>query len=106
MKLPAPLAAYFAAVNGHDADRTALCFAPDATVHDERQDRVGREAIRTWAEETGRRYRHSVDVLACDPDTGRAIVTGRVTGDFPGGPIELRYRFTLADGLIHRLEIG
>lgn len=104
--LPPPLDTYFTAVNAHDADRIALCFAPDAVVHDEREDRIGRAAIRTWADETGRRYRHSVEVLAGESAAGGVSVTGRVSGDFPGSPIELRYDFTLSDGLIRRLEIG
>ena len=103
--LPPPLDTYFAAVNAHDAG-IALCFAPDAVVHDEREDRIGRVAIRAWADETRRRYRHSVEVLACATAAERVSVTGRVSGDFPGSPIELRYDFTLSDGLIRRVEIG
>ena len=104
--LPPPLEAYFRAVNAHDADGIAACFTADAVVRDERQDQVGRDAIRAWADETGRRYRHTVDLLACAAEAGRTVVTARVTGDFPGSPIELRYFFGLADGLIHELKIG
>lgn len=104
--MPAPLGAYFPAVNAHDADRIAACFAEDAVVHDERPDRVGREAIRAWADETGRRYRHTAKVLSVEAAADRSVVTARVTGDFPGSPIELRYVFTLANGLIRGLEIG
>jgi hypothetical protein len=104
--LPPPLEVYFRAVNAHDADRIAACFTADAVVRDERQDQVGRDAIRAWADETGRRYRHTVDLLACAAEAGRTVVTARVTGDFPGSPIELRYFFGLADGLIHELKIG
>jgi len=32
-------------------------------------------------------------------------VTARVTGDFPGSPVELRYGFTLEGASIARLEI-
>ena len=32
-------------------------------------------------------------------------VTARVTGDFPGSPVDLRYRFTLEGATIARLEI-
>ena len=104
--LPPPLDTYFAAVNAHDADRIALCFGPDAVVHDEREDRIGRVAIRAWADETGRRYRHTAEVLSVEAGADRTVVTARVAGDFPGSPIELRYLFTLAGGLVHGLEIG
>jgi hypothetical protein len=34
-----------------------------------------------------------------------AVVTARVTGDFPGSPVELRYGFALEGNRITRLEI-
>ena len=36
----------------------------------------------------------------------RGVVTGRVSGNFPGSPVDLRYVFTLEDGKIARLEIS
>jgi hypothetical protein len=33
-------------------------------------------------------------------------VTGRVTGNFPGSPVDLRYRFRLDHGLVASLEIA
>ena len=33
-------------------------------------------------------------------------VTARVTGDFPGSPVDLRYRFRLEGAAIARLEIA
>jgi len=36
---------------------------------------------------------------------GEATVDARVTGDFPGSPVELRYRFRLEDDRIARFEI-
>lgn len=103
---PPPLDAYFRAANGQNADAVAACFAADAVVHDERQDKVGREAIRAWADETGRRYRHTAEVLSVEAGADRTVVIARVTGDFPASPIELRYAFTLANGHISGLEIG
>ena len=34
------------------------------------------------------------------------LVTGRLTGNFPGGTADLRWRFTVAGDLIRRLEIA
>ena len=104
--LPPPLDAYFSAANAHDADGVAACFATDAVVHDEHQDQVGRDAIRAWADETGRRYRHTAEVRAVETEGDRTTVTAKVSGNFPGSPIELRYGFTLANELVRRLEIG
>ena len=36
----------------------------------------------------------------------RHLVTGRLDGDFPGGTAVLKFDFTLADGLISRLQIA
>jgi hypothetical protein len=33
-------------------------------------------------------------------------VTNHLEGDFPGGVVDLRYRFVLAGGLIAELEIA
>src|SRR5438045_1757124 len=54
--LPSAVTRYFAAANRFDAALAAECFATDATVHDENRDYVGRDAIRSWTEETSRKY--------------------------------------------------
>jgi ketosteroid isomerase-like protein len=106
LKLPEPLDEYFAAANAHDADRVAVCFAEDAVVRDEGRDIHGRDAVRAWAEETSRKYRHRADVLGVEELANRTIVTAHLRGDFPGSPIDLRYGFKLANGRITGLEIG
>ena len=45
LKLPPPVVDYFAASNADDADRLAATFAPEARVHDEKEDHVGRAAV-------------------------------------------------------------
>jgi len=105
-KLPEPLSGYFAAANAHDPDRVADCFAADAVVHDEGLDIRGRDAIRAWAETTSRKYHHRTDPSAVEEVAGRTVVTARVTGNFPGSPIDLRFHFKLAGRQIAGLEIG
>jgi hypothetical protein len=106
LSLPEPIAAYFAAQNAHDVDAMLAAFAPQARVHDERQDLTGLAAIRAWIEETTHKYRPSVTPIDIDQMDGLSIVKVRVAGTFPGSPIELRYRFRLEGGLIAGLEIG
>ena len=106
VKLPQPVGAYFAAANAHDADRVADCFAADAVVRDEGVDSRGRDAVRDWAETTSRRYRPQAEVLAVAEVADRIVVTARVAGDFPGSPVDLRYRFQLAGRQIAGLEIS
>lgn len=106
LKLPEPLGDYFAAANAHDPDRVAACFAADAVVRDERLDIRGRNAVRAWAEKTSHKYRPRADVVAVEEVADRIVVTAHVAGDFPGSPIDLRYRFMLAGRQIAGLEIA
>jgi len=101
IELPEPIAAYFVGTNNHDTDAMLAPFADGAIVKDEGQERRGLAAIQEWLEETTRKYRPTVAVT----DVAETAVTGRVSGNFPGSPINLRYAFTLAGGKIVRLEI-
>ena len=58
-----------------------------------------------WIEHATRKYRVTVEVKDVARDGGRDIVSGVVSGDFPGSPAALRYAFTLAGTKITRLEI-
>ena len=83
------------------------CFSDTAIVHDEGRERRGRDAIRAWTQETDRKYHPKtevLDVVTVAADT--VLVTGRVSGTFPGSPVDLRYAFTLEGDKIARLQIG
>ena len=105
IKLPESVAAYFAATNAHDVDAMLALFAETAFVKDEGQDRHGLAAIREWMEEAVKKYRFTVEVLGLTEANGMQVVTGRVSGTFPGSPVDLRHFFTLAGKKITRLEI-
>lgn len=104
--LPIPIAKYFEAKNAHDVDAMLAAFSEQASVRDEGHDMDDRLAIRDWMEETTRKYRVAVAPTAVDRSDAQAIVTASVSGTFPGSPIELRYRFTIAGEKIIHLEIG
>ena len=104
--LPEALNEYFAAANARDPDRAAACFAEDAIVRDEGREIHGRGNIRAWAERTGRIYHYSARVTGVEQTADHTVVTAHLKGDFPGSPIDLHYRFRLAQGRIARLEIG
>lgn len=104
--LPKPLAEYFAAANAGDAAGVAACFAEDAQVYDEGREITGRAAIRTWAEETQRKYSFQSKPLSIKQLENHTIVVAHLTGDFPGSPINLSYRFKLTGTQITAVEIG
>ncbi len=105
-KLPGPVAAYVDGANAQDAHAVAACFNEDAVVRDEGRERHGIAAIRDWVEEVSAKYRPIVDILDVAERDGKTIVTGRVSGNFPGSPINLRYAFVLQGKKIDRLEIA
>ena len=105
LNLPGPVATYLAAVKARDADMLALCFADDAQVHDEDHDYRGLNAIKSWKRETDAKYRYVAEPLAVLVDGNIVRLRARLTGDFPGSPVELDYTFTLANDKIISLEI-
>ena len=105
LDLPAPVAAYFAADTA-GAEAVARCFTDGAVVIDERQEYRGRSAIARWKAEASAKFRYTVDRLGAHVSGNQTTVTGRVTGDFPGSPVDLQYRFTLEGDKIARLEIA
>jgi ketosteroid isomerase-like protein len=103
--LPDAIAGYIASANAHDTQAVAAWFTPDAVVKDEGQDRRGLAAITAWKEEVTRKYRPLTQPLGAETTGEKTVVRARVSGDFPGSPVELRYAFTLHGGKIARLEI-
>jgi hypothetical protein len=104
-KLPEPLAAYFSAHNNHDVDAMIGLFAEGATVKDEGQEKRGIPAIRKWMEESNAKHSVTVAVINVAETAANTTATGRVSGNFPGSPVELRFIFTLGQAKITRLEI-
>jgi hypothetical protein len=102
--LPPPIAAYFA-TDMADGNAIARCFSESAVVIDERHQHRGRPAIARWSAEAMAKYHYTSEPLGVDVSGPEVTVTARVTGDFPGSPVTLRYRFTLAGASIARLEI-
>ncbi|MFY0635299.1 MAG: nuclear transport factor 2 family protein [Vannielia sp.] len=102
--LPGPIAGYFAADNaGGDV---AAHFTPEGVVIDEGATHRGAAEIGAWKQAAQAKYNYRSEVTGVEADGSGYLVTCHVTGDFPGGEVDLRYRFTLAGGQIARLEIA
>ena len=102
--LPPPIAAYFAADRA-DAAAVAACFTDDAIVTDEGKTHRGRAAIAAWKSGTSTQYSYTSTPIAIADADGRTVVTCHLVGNFPGGEIDLRHIFAIADGKIAALEI-
>jgi hypothetical protein len=105
IELPAPIRDYFDSANVANIDGMIAPFADVAIVVDEGTERSGRHAIREWMEET-RKYGARATPERIDESAGLSAVTALVSGNFPGSPIHLTYRFRLDRDRIVRLEIG
>ncbi|PYL15484.1 MAG: polyketide cyclase [Verrucomicrobia bacterium] len=103
--LPKPIALYVAAENSGDGNLFDQCFAEDAVVRDEGKTIDGLAAIKKWKAETKKKYQHTVEPLKLVDKDGKAIVTNRLTGNFPGSPIELEFVFIVRGDKIVSLEI-
>ena len=105
LNLPEPVAAYFDA-DQRDGEAVARCFTQQAIVRDEGRTHQGPEAITAWKTAASVKYRYTSKPFAVEQKDGWCIVTSRLTGNFPGSPVDLRYRFRLERGRIARLEIA
>ena len=104
LNLPTPIAAYFAAETS-DGEAVARCFIENAAVKDEGHTYSGLAAIKRWKAETSRKYTYTSEPIASEERDGKTVVTSRLTGTFPGSPVELRFFFKLDGDRIASLEI-
>jgi hypothetical protein len=104
ISLPKPIAAYFNADSG-GGEAVSQCFTEYAVVKDEGQTHSGRVAIKKWKTDTSAKYQYTSEPFACEEKDGKIVVTSRLTGNFPGSPVDLRFFFKLEGDKIASLEI-
>ena len=105
MNLPPVIPRYIDASNAHDVSAIVDCFAADAVVGDENAMRYGKIDIRRWATETIEKYKFQFKPLSVDERGAETILSVEVSGPFPGSPVTLDYRFTIANDKIQSLII-
>jgi ketosteroid isomerase-like protein len=105
LNVPEPVAAYLAAEDAKDSDALSRCFTEDGIVHDEGRDYRGRDSIRQWKQEVDTKYRYVLQTVNAQTQRDKVTVRARVTGEFPGSPVELDHIFKLSGDKIASLEI-
>ena len=105
LQMPEMIAGYFAADRKGEAQAIAASFTSDAIVIDEGNRYVGRDAIREWMANASTQYQYTVEPFDLIEDDGHVVVTSHLVGNFPGSPVDLRYRFMLDGDQISQLEI-
>ena len=107
LNLPAVVAGYLRAADASDTDALIACFTEDAEVTDEGRTWRGLAEIRRWWMGPANQYQYTVKVRGGQRIGGdRYVARIRLTGNFPGRIADVRYRFTLRDGLISLLKIA
>jgi SnoaL-like domain len=105
LNVPKPVQDYLAAEQAKDAERLSLCFTENGVVHDEGHEYRGRAAIWQWKEAADQKYRYTMEPLSAQTQGCDVTVRARLTGDFPGSPVELIHLFKLSNDKIASLEI-
>jgi ketosteroid isomerase-like protein len=105
LDVPRPVAAYLAAEAAKDAAAISCCFTEDGSVYDEGHDYRGRDSIRQWKQEADTKYRYVLQPIDAHNHGDKVTVRARLTGEFPGSPVELDHIFRLSNDKIASLEI-
>jgi hypothetical protein len=107
--LPPPIAAYIAATNAFDIEGFMSSFADGALVNDHRNEFVGLEAIRDWAQREIIGDRVTMEPVDATNRGSGVAVTARINGNFDRtglpNPLLLAFYFTIDDARIVQLVI-
>ena len=107
MDIPPAIERYFESDSRRDVETILGLFTGDAMVVDDGRTWQGPADIRAWQLGPASRYVYTVTLFGIEATGGETYVAScRLDGNFPGGSAELRFRFTLSEDLIQRLEIG
>src|SRR5436190_18523637 len=105
-QIPETIETYFRASNADDIDGLVSCFLTDAIVIDENETHRGAAAIKDWSINVRKKYEFKAEVLRAIQKPGAVVVTAKLSGTFPGSPVDLDFKFALKGNQISSLEIG
>ncbi|HEV2378119.1 MAG TPA: nuclear transport factor 2 family protein [Streptosporangiaceae bacterium] len=105
-ELPDIITSYLVAHRARDIDVAMRGYAPGATVTDEGKTYHGPAEIRAWLSRSASEYTYTSQVTSA-AKTGEHDydVLHHLEGNFPGGTVDLHFRFRLSNGTITRLVI-
>jgi hypothetical protein len=102
LTMPPPLALF---QRGRQSDIDALEPASPRCRGPDEGRRAWTRGNQAWKLAARAKYRYHVEPLSALREGATATVIARVAGSFPGSPVELTYRFDLADGKVASLAI-
>lgn len=107
MTLPDAIDRYLQAQDRGDDPAVLATLAPGATIVDDGHRFEGHDEIEAWLTGAANEFTYTrtlVSAEATGADTW--TIVNHIEGNFPGGTVDLRYRFTLADDRITELVIA
>lgn len=105
-ELPPTVRGFLDAHAARDVDTAAKAFTADAVVTDQDETFRGTEEVVRFLRESGSEFTYTTELVGAARAGREWVATVHLEGDFPGGAVDLRYRFTVDAGLISRLRIG
>ena len=106
-QLPVPILGYLAAHEARDAEAALPAFTPTAVVVDDGATYRGTDEIRGFLSKAGSQFTYTTTLVAAErTDKAHWVATNRLEGNFPGGVVDLRYRFTMEGDRIAELVIA
>jgi hypothetical protein len=105
-QLPELILDYLVAHEARDLDTAVGFYTEDATVNDEGTVYRGRQQIRDWLIASVSEYTFTIELTGARRiDDEHYVAIHHVEGNFPGGVVDLQFRFELRDGRISQLTI-
>ena len=105
--LPDVIARYQEAHDRRDTEAALDTFAVNAIVRDDGHEYRGTAEIRDWLSRASVEFTYTRTLItAGNLDANTWLVTNRVEGNFPGGVVDLQYRYVLDDLMIQELDIA
>jgi hypothetical protein len=105
--LPDVIQRYQRAHDDRDTSAALATFSACAAVTDDGATVRGHDQIRHWLEKAASEFTYErtlLEVSSTGPDEW--LVSNNISGNFPGGTVDLTYRFTLDEDLIQQLVIA
>ncbi|MEU2351167.1 nuclear transport factor 2 family protein [Modestobacter sp. NPDC049651] len=104
---PAVVGDFLTASTARDVDRALAALTPDAVVVDDGSTHRGTDEIADWLRRAASEYRYSSTLTGVERvDDEHWVTTHHLEGDFPGGVVDLRYRFTLSGDRVAEVVIA
>jgi ketosteroid isomerase-like protein len=103
--LPDTIKTFMTALDAREVDQALATLTTDAVVTDEGHDYKGHDEIGAWVATAAAEYTYTSEFTGTTTTDTTIDVGQHLEGNFPGGVVDLHYRFTLDGALISRLVI-